>query len=60
MPRKLTDDEITALLDSRPGWAILTTIDEDGFPHTVPLGYFRRDGDVVMGVRAMARAKWPT
>lgn len=51
MPRKLTDDEITALLDSRPGWAILTTIDKDGFPHTVPLGYFRRGGDVVMGVR---------
>ena len=51
MPRKLTDDEITALLDSRPGWAILTTIDEDGFPHTVPLGYFRLDSDVVMGVR---------
>lgn len=51
MPRKLTDDEITAFLDSRPGWAILTTIDKDGFPHTVPLGYFRLGGDVVMGVR---------
>lgn len=51
MPRKLTDDEITELLDSRPGWAILTTIDKDGFPHTVPLGYFRFGGDVVMGVR---------
>ena len=51
MPRTLTDDEITALLDSRPGWAVLTTIDEDGFPHTVPLGYFRLGGDVVMGVR---------
>ncbi|MEX7469316.1 pyridoxamine 5'-phosphate oxidase family protein [Mycobacterium adipatum] len=55
MPRKLTDDEIKALLDSRPGWAILTTIDTDGFPHTVPLGYFRLGGDIVMGVRDSTR-----
>lgn len=33
-------------LDSRPGWIILTTITPDGFPHSVPLGYFR-DGDTV-------------
>ncbi|MBT6275025.1 MAG: hypothetical protein HOI95_12915, partial [Chromatiales bacterium] len=23
----------------------------DGFPHTVPLGYFRQGGDILMGVR---------
>ena len=30
---------------------MLSTIDEDGFPHTVPLGYFRLGRDIVMGVR---------
>lgn len=51
MPRKLTDEEIKAYLDSRPGWAVLSTIDSDGFPHSVPLGYFRLGRDIVMGVR---------
>ena len=51
MPRKLTQEEVAAYLDSRPGWAVLSTIDEDGFPHSVPLGYFRLGRDVVMGVR---------
>lgn len=51
MPRKLSDEQIETLLDERPGWAILTTIDGDGFPHTVPLGYFRSGRDIVMGVR---------
>ena len=51
MPRKLSDEEIAAFLDSRPGWAMLSTIDADGFPHTVPLGYFRLGRDIVMGVR---------
>ena len=51
MPRQLSDDEVAAYLDSRPGWAILSTIDQDGFPHSVPLGYFRLGRDIVMGVR---------
>ncbi|MFN8072094.1 MAG: pyridoxamine 5'-phosphate oxidase family protein [Mycobacterium sp.] len=51
MPRKLSDEEIAAYLDSRPAWAILSTIDEDGFPHSIPLGYFRLGRDIVMGVR---------
>ncbi len=51
MPGKLSDEQIAAYLDSRPGWAILTTIDKDGFPHSVPLGYFRLGSDIVMGVR---------
>jgi len=51
MPHELSDQQIQAFLDSRPGWAILSTLDEDGFPHSVPLGYFRLDRDIVMGVR---------
>lgn len=51
MPRKLSDEEVEAYLDSRPGWAVLSTIDKDGFPHSVPLGYFRFGRDVIMGVR---------
>ena len=30
---------------------MLSTIDKDGFPHTVPLGYFRLGRDIIMGVR---------
>ena len=51
MPRKLSAEEVAAYLDSRPGWAVLSTIDADGFPHSVPLGYFRLDRDVILGVR---------
>ena len=55
MPRKLTQEEVEAYLDSRPGWAVLSTIDRDGFPHSVPLGYFRLGSDIVMGVRDETR-----
>ncbi|WP_396930616.1 pyridoxamine 5'-phosphate oxidase family protein [Mycolicibacterium sp.] len=51
MARKLSAEEVAAYLDSRPGWAVLSTIDSDGFPHSVPLGYFRLDRDVILGVR---------
>lgn len=51
MPRQLSDEEIEAYLDSRPCWAVLSTVDKDGFPHSVPLGYFRLGRDIVMGVR---------
>lgn len=51
MPGKFSDEQIAAYLDSRPAWAILSTIDNDGFPHSVPLGYFRLGRDIIMGVR---------
>lgn len=51
----MTDEQIEAYLDSRPGWAVLSTIDKDGFPHSVPLGYFRFGRDIVMGVRDRTR-----
>lgn len=34
---------------------MLSTIDGDGFPHSVPLGYFRLGRDIVMGVRDRTR-----
>ena len=55
MPRPLTLQEAHEFLDSKPGWIALTTIGPDGFPHTVPLGYFRMGDDIVMGVRANTR-----
>jgi nitroimidazol reductase NimA-like FMN-containing flavoprotein (pyridoxamine 5'-phosphate oxidase superfamily) len=51
MPRKLSHAQIEAYLDSRPCWAVLSTVDRDGFPHSVPLGYFRLGRDIIMGVR---------
>jgi len=55
MPRRLSDEQVEAYLDSRPCWAILSTIDRDGFPHSVPLGYFRLGRDIIMGVRDRTR-----
>ena len=52
MPRKMSIEEAHEFLDSKPGWIVLTTIDADGFPHTVPLGYFRLGNDILMGVRS--------
>ena len=55
MPRKLSLEETHEFLDSKPGWITLTTIGPDGYPHTVPLGYFRLGDDIVMGVRGNTR-----
>lgn len=52
MPGKMTADEVNAFLDSRPGWIMLTTVGRDGYPHTVPIGYFRLDDEIVIGCRA--------
>ena len=41
MAKKLTVVEFEEFLDSRPGWIVLSTIDSEGYPHSVPLGYFR-------------------
>ena len=55
MPRKLTRQETHELLDSRPSWIMLSTIGPDGYPHTVPLGYFRLGDEILMGVRSGTR-----
>ena len=52
MPANMTKDEAHAYLDSRPGWIVLTTIGRDGFPHSIPIGYFRLGDDVYVGCRA--------
>ena len=52
MPRKFTLQEAHDFLDGKPGWISLSTIDPDGFPHTVPLGYFRLGDEILMGVRS--------
>jgi general stress protein 26 len=51
----MTEDELTSLVDSRTGWMALTTIGRDGFPHTVPIGYFRLEGNFYLGCRAGTR-----
>ena len=55
MPRKMSIKEAHEFLDSKPGWIALTTIGPDGYPHTVPLGYFRLGNDILMGVRGNTR-----
>ena len=51
MPARLSTEEFETFLDSKPGWIVLSTIGSDGFPHTVPLGYFRHEDAVYCGVR---------
>ena len=55
MPRSLSLDEFNDYLDSTPGWIVLTSIGQDGFPHSVPLGYFRDGKSVFCGVRDNTR-----
>ena len=55
MPRNLTRQEAHEFLDSKPGWIMLSTIGPNGYPHTVPLGYFRLGDEILMGVRSETR-----
>jgi nitroimidazol reductase NimA-like FMN-containing flavoprotein (pyridoxamine 5'-phosphate oxidase superfamily) len=48
----LSKDEAQAFLDSKPGWIALTTMSRNGYPHTVPIGYFRLGDEVYIGCRA--------
>src|SRR5207245_3572318 len=52
MPARMTDQEMKAFLDTKPGWIVLSTIGRDGYPHSVPLGYFRLGDDIYIGCRA--------
>src|SRR5688572_32826465 len=52
MPARMTPQEVQAFLDTKPGWIMLSTIGRDGYPHSVPLGYFRLGDDIYLGCRA--------
>src|SRR5256885_16975074 len=52
MPARMTDQEVKAFLDTKPGWIVLSTIGRQGYPHSVPLGYFRLGDDIYIGCRA--------
>lgn len=52
MPGTMTPQEVQAFLDSKPGWIVLSTIGRNGYPHSVPLGYFRLGDEVYLGCRA--------
>ena len=47
--RRIEGDELHDYLDARAEWALLATVDEDGYPHVVPLGYYRVGDDICVG-----------
>ena len=51
----MTQEEAYAFLDNGPRWAVLSTVGKDGFPHAVPLGYFRVADEVVLSVRGQRK-----
>ena len=51
MPGKMSKEEVDAFLDSKPGWMMLTSQGRDGYPHSVPIGYFRDGNRIFMGCR---------
>lgn len=50
--QKLDAAAARAFLARKPGWAVLTTVGADGYPHTVALGYFLDGDDIVLGTVA--------
>ena len=55
MPRSLTTEEVHGYLDEKPGWMVLTSVGADGYPHSVPLGYFRDGESIYLGTRPNTR-----
>ncbi|MYI83039.1 MAG: hypothetical protein F4056_07030 [Chloroflexi bacterium] len=53
--RTIEDPEIAEYLDRRSEWAMLTTLDADGYPHSVALGYYRIGDVVYVGTPAHTR-----
>jgi nitroimidazol reductase NimA-like FMN-containing flavoprotein (pyridoxamine 5'-phosphate oxidase superfamily) len=51
MPARMTDQEVQAFLDTKPGWIVLSTIGPNGYPHAVPIGYFRLGDNIYLGCR---------
>jgi PPOX class probable F420-dependent enzyme len=48
---EMTREEVYAWLDNGPRWCRLATVGRDGYPHQVPLGYFRLDEDIYVSMR---------
>lgn len=53
---EMTREEVNAWLDDGPQWIRLATNGRDGYPHVVPLGYFRLDDDVLLNMRGQRLA----
>ena len=51
----MTQEEVFAFLDDGPRWAVLSTVGKDGFPHAVPLGYFRVGDEVALSMRGQRK-----
>ena len=47
----MTPEEVHAYLDNGPRWGRLATVGRDGYPHIVPLGYFRLDDFIYVNMR---------
>ena len=45
----MTESEAWEYIESKPGWIALSTNGHDGFPHTVPIGYFVSGGSIFIG-----------
>lgn len=48
----MSSEEVWDFCDLQSSWAALTTLDADGFPHTVAIGYFRLGEVLYCGCRA--------
>jgi len=53
--RELAPEELEAFLADTGRWIALTTLGPDGYPHTVPMGFFRHQGDFYMGSKHPTR-----
>lgn len=49
--KPMAQGDIRENLNRRDRWVALTTLGGDGFPHTVPIGYFLYGDCLVMGCR---------
>lgn len=51
MNSSLSPNEIVELLSRKERWICLSTLDPQGFPHSVPIGYFLVEEKIIMGCR---------
>lgn len=52
---EMTREEVDAYLDGHGGYAVLSTIGKDGYPHAVPLGFFRSGEEIVLPIRGQRK-----